>query len=658
MAPSDGERGTMEAVNRRRSGVPSSRRFTGLDSLEKLDTRLMEALPAAIYTTDAEGRITWFNEAAARLWGRRPSLGEEHWCGALRLYRTDGTLLPHAECHMAEVIRKRQELGAIEGMVERPDGSRIPFLAHPTPLFGPDGHLLGAINMLADISDQKAAQRALSRRMNKLATLYRFTDRLHRVKSFEDIYDAALDAITSALRCQRASVLVFDQSGTMKFVAWRGLSDAYRAAVEGHSPWSETTTDAAPIAVNDVVNSDLADDLKATVLGEGIKALAFIPLLVDGQLVGKFMAYFDDVRYFEGTELELAMTLGRQLGSAVQRMRAEIARAKADMAMRASEQRLNFALEAGRMGAWEWNIATGQVTWSPSLERIHGLQGPFGGTFEDFKADIHPGDIDRVMAAIQRALETHEPYGITYRIRRPDGGVCWLQSTGGVFLGPAGKPERLTGVCMDVTERKSREEQVQLLMHEVNHRSKNMLSLVQAVARQTSYSDPSDFLQRFSNRVGALAASQDLLVQSAWRGVDIRQLVLSQLAHFGDLIGNRIRVDGPEVRLTAAAAQNLGMALHELGTNAGKYGALSDGKGEVHISWGLRGEGTAQRLEMRWVERGGPQVSPPVRRGFGSTVIEAMVRRGLDADVTLSFAPGGIDWQIDCPAEKVLEPPH
>jgi PAS domain S-box-containing protein len=559
---------------------------------------------------------------------------------------------------MADVIRRREELGAVEGMAERPDGSRIPFLAHPTPLFDDDGVLLGAINLLADISDQKAAQRALSRRMNKLATLYRFTDRLHRVKSFEDIYEAALDAITSALRCQRASVLVFDASGTMKFVAWRSLSDAYRAAVEGHSPWSETTTDAAPIAISDVLNSDLPADLKATVLGEDIRALAFIPLLVDGQLVGKFMAYFDDVRVFEGTELELALTLGRQLGSAVQRMRAEIARASADIAMRASEQRLNFALEAGRMGAWEWNIATGQVTWSPGLERIHGLRGAFGGTFEDFKADIHPDDLDRVTAAIQTTLETLEPYAVAYRIRRPDGAICWLQATGGVSLGPSGEPERLTGVCMDVTERKSREEQVQLLMHEVNHRSKNMLSLVQAVARQTSFSDPKDFLQRFSSRVSALAASQDLLVQSAWRGVDMRQLVASQLAHFQDLIGNRIHVEGPEVRLASSAAQNLGMALHELGTNAGKYGALSDGRGEVHVAWSLRSEGASQRLRMRWVERGGPHVSLPPRRGFGSTVIETMVRRGLDADVTLEFAPAGIDWQIDCPAEKVLEPPH
>ncbi len=213
-----------------------------------------------------------------------------------------------------------------------------------------------------------------------------------------------------------------------------------------------------------------------------------------------------------------------------------------------------------------------------------------------------------------------------------------------------------TGIIRDVTQRKRREEKINVLLREVNHRSKNMLSLVQAIASQTAARDPVEFVRHFSERIRALAASQDLLVKSQWQGISVEELVKSQLAHFRDLLGDRIELKGALLRIAAPAAQSIGMALHELATNAGKYGALSTGAGRIAISWSLNTERSGKlRFCLRWTETGGPAVSVPKQRGFGSIVVETMPRMELDADAELLYAPEGLRWHLDCPAETVLE---
>ncbi len=206
-------------------------------------------------------------------------------------------------------------------------------------------------------------------------------------------------------------------------------------------------------------------------------------------------------------------------------------------------------------------------------------------------------------------------------------------------------------VAQDVTERKAHEEHVRLLMREINHRAKNMLSLVQAVARQTAAREPEDFIGRFTERIQALAANQDLLIRNEWKGVDIEDLVRAQLAHFADLVGSRIAAHGPKLRLNAAAAQAFGLTLHELATNAGKYGALSTDKGQVDVSWGTSGD----TFTMSWTERDGPPVSLPKRLGFGSTVIASMAKATVGGEVQLDYAHSGLVWRLTCPAASGLE---
>jgi PAS domain S-box-containing protein len=217
---------------------------------------------------------------------------------------------------------------------------------------------------------------------------------------------------------------------------------------------------------------------------------------------------------------------------------------------------------------------------------------------------------------------------------------------------PCGDRRRLF-ICIaeDVTDQKAHEEQVHLLMREINHRAKNMLSLVQAIARQTAARNTEDFIERFTERIQALAANQNLLVRNEWRGVDIEDLVRAQLAHFADLVGSRIKVQGLPVCLNAAAAQAIGLALHELATNAGKYGALSVDAGRVEVCWRLDGDVFA----MTWSEFNGPPVSPPERRGFGSVVVISMVKQTIDGEAELDYVPSGIVWKLTCPAANAVE---
>jgi PAS domain S-box-containing protein len=208
-------------------------------------------------------------------------------------------------------------------------------------------------------------------------------------------------------------------------------------------------------------------------------------------------------------------------------------------------------------------------------------------------------------------------------------------------------------VVRDMTARRAAE---QLLMREVNHRAKNILSVVQAMVHQIQASSYQEFISRFNERIRSLSASYNLLIKNEWQDVPLSELVHAQLAHFGDLLGGRIAVRGPDLRITGVAAQAIGMALHELTTNAAKYGALSTDTGHVDIAWLLeRTSAGDHRFTMEWSENGGPTVVSPTRRGFGWSVLCQLTKMSLEADVTLEYAPTGLVWRLGCPADRVCD---
>jgi two-component sensor histidine kinase/CheY-like chemotaxis protein len=199
------------------------------------------------------------------------------------------------------------------------------------------------------------------------------------------------------------------------------------------------------------------------------------------------------------------------------------------------------------------------------------------------------------------------------------------------------------------------EEHIRLLMAEVNHRSKNILSVVTAIAQQTSASSPVEFVNRFSSRVQALAVNHDLLVKSQWKKIDAAELISGQLGHFGDLLGKRIFISGPTLCFSSAAAQSIGMVIHELSTNTIKYGALSNDEGEIIVLWEIDNTGAEQVFSLQWVERNGPPFIAPTHRGFGTTVLTKMVEMSLDAETVLEYLPAGCTWKLSCLLKNVEE---
>jgi PAS domain S-box-containing protein len=286
---------------------------------------------------------------------------------------------------------------------------------------------------------------------SQLAVWLRLTRAISRAQTVDQIYATALDALASGLGVTRSSILLFDADRVMRFKAYRGLSEAYRRAVEGHTPWTPDTPEPEPVVVSDVRLEPTLASYAAVIEAEGIAALAFIPLVSGAKVIGKFMLYYDTPHALSADEFQLASAIASQVAFALDRMRAE------DQARR-SEQRLRFALDAAWMGTWDWNLSTQAVQWSENLERIHGLPaGTFDGTFSSYEREIHPDDRERVLASAQRAIAEGVPHEVEYRIVAPDGTVRWVEGKGQVEYDEQGRPIRMTGVCMIVTRRKEAE---------------------------------------------------------------------------------------------------------------------------------------------------------------------------------------------------------
>jgi PAS domain S-box-containing protein len=340
-----------------------------------------------------------------------------------------------------------------------------------------------------------------------------------------------------------------------------------------------------------------------------------------------------------------------------ERKRAEEALTDTAVQLAVERERLAIALRTGRLGVYEWRIAEQAVWWAQETYLLYGVDPEtFAPTVQSLLTLVHPEDREELSRKTEASLASREIFEHEYRIVRPDGAVRWIVNRSQVGLDAAGGVERVTGVAADITERKRYEEQIRLLLREVSHRAKNMLSVIQAIARQTAAATPDAFIESFQQRIRSLAACQDLLVENEWKAVSLHDLVRSQLEHFGSSIESRVAIHGPTARVSAAASQTLAMAVHELATNAAKYGALSTPAGRVEIGWGLRdGDRGATRFEMSWVEREGPPAAPPSRHGFGSTVIDRLARQSLNGEVTLDYASGGLKWRLVCPADSVVD---
>lgn len=480
-----------------------------------------------------------------------------------------------------------------------------------------------------------------------LAALYRLTDRLYRSETLQDVFDAALDVICEALACGRASILLFDEAGVMRFVAWRGLSDAYRRTLDGHSPWRPGQQDAEPIFVTDIRLTDEPDWIKERIAAENIRGLAFIPLVAGGRVVGKFMTYYEEPHVFTARQNELAVTIARQVGFSVEKARAEAARSAAEAALRGSEERSRLMLENAPVMIWMSDQNGQCLHLNRKLRAFWGVEEAAIGAF-DWASTMHPEDAPLIGAAMGDALSRKARVQTRGRFRDAQGQWRVLTTDAEPRFSQAGEFLGMIGVNVDVTEREEAAMQRELLVAELNHRVKNTLAVVQGIAHQTFRGEETSARARaaFEGRLNALAAAHNMLTRSNWSHVNLDELAREALALDRSHRG-RIALSGPPLRLDPKAALAVAMALHELATNAVKYGALSDEHGCVQVDWSSSPGGQPGRFCLNWVESGGPPVRAPAKRGFGSRLIERILASDLDGRVDLDFRPQGIACLIE-----------
>jgi len=435
---------------------------------------LLETLPVAIYTTDAAGRLTFFNQAAADLWGRRPELGVDQWCGALRLYWADGRPLAHSDCPMAVALKQGKPVRGLEAIAERPDGSRVRFVPFPTLLHDESGQLTGAFNLLMYVTERYDAELA-SARLGAIV-----------VSSDDAIVSKTLDGIVTSWNAGACNIFGYDE-GEM-------IGRSIKRIIPPHLHREE----------------------------DGILARL---------RRGEHIRHYETVR----------VTKDRRLV----------------------------------------NIS---VTVSPLRDRF------------------------------------------------------------GTVVGAS-------KVARDITERKQAEELQRLLLEELNHRVKNTLATIQAIASQSlgRARSPQDFVTSFSGRVQALARAHNMLTEAKMQGAQIDDLIREHVL-LGDA-DRRISCSGPTLVLDAQSSLHLALVLHELATNARKYGALSTPNGRLALAWEVRRNGE-QVLCLDWKESGGPRVGVPKERGFGSVLIEKTLQ-GHGGEVEVRFEPEGVSGHIRMPLREI-----
>jgi len=443
-----------------------------------LGTDLLDALPVAVYTTDADGRITYYNEAAAELWGHRPQLGSSKWCGSWKIFWPDGRPLPHDECPMAVTLKTGEPVRGVEAIAERPDGTRVNFLPYPTPVRDASGRLTGAINLLMDITERHAS----------------------------DVQASRLAAIVAT-----------------------------------------------------------SDD-------------AIVSKTLEGRV----------------TSWNLAAT--RLFGYAPEEM-------------------------------------IGQ----PIMRII--------------PPELHVEE-DRILAQLRRGehIDHYETVRLAKDGRRIDVSLCVspLRDKTGRVIGAS-------KIARDISERKQAEMLQRLLVQELNHRVKNTLATIQAIANQSMRRarSPAEFVKGFSGRVQALARTHDLLTQTRLQGAEIMDLVRDQVL-LGGTDDRRVQIAGPTLMLDAQAAMNLALVVHELATNARKYGALSGPDGRLSVTWETRTNNERQ-LVLEWSETGGRKVAAPRERGFGTTLIEQTLK-AHGGTASIRYGAEGMSGTFTVPLPDQVRP--
>jgi PAS domain S-box-containing protein len=708
---------------------------------ERASRELLGALPAAIYVTDAAGRITYCNEAAVSLWGATPKLGEEKWSSFSRFYHADGTPMALEDCPTEIALTQGRAVWGCEAILERTDGSRIPIIPYPKPLRDGSGAIVGAINMTVDINERKKAELALAERNAQLAlagkvalvgsyaydvnadsmrvsegyaaihglpegttetTRSEWRRRVHpedverlqglRSRAFRDRgceYNVeyrivspdrgvrwiesrsfiSYNADGCAQRVIGVNIDVTERKNTEGLLNESNarLADALAAGQVVAFKWDAVTgltqrSDNAPLILGDEqgeiagsrrnflgrIHADDRERFKTHVRQLSARNSSYL-------LNFRFVRPDGETVWLEETAKGEFDTTGRLLR--IKGLTRDITdRKRAEDALAERNAQLALAEKAALVGTYAYDFDTDRMRISEGYAAIHGL--PEGITeipHRQWRAAVHPEDLGRIETQRNRAYrERRREYNAEYRINRR-GEVRWIEARKFISYDGDGSPQRVVGVNIDVTERKRVEEQQRVLLSELDHRVKNALATVSAVVSHTlnASSSKADFATALDGRVQSMARTHELLSASRWQGISVAELVRRELEPYAT--SGNTEINGPEVILRAEAGQVMAMVLHELATNAAKYGALSTLNGRVVIRWGQRPNGHPRcHLVLEWREVGGPAVVAPGNTGFGTSTIRDVIPYELGGRADLAFAPEGVKCRVELPADWLI----
>ena len=413
------------------------------------------------------------------------------------------------------------------------------------------------------------------------------------------------------------------------------------AMIRDHPRFQRT----AIIFISAVLLTDV-DRLRGYEMG----AVDYVPVPVIPEVLRAKVKIFAEL-YRKTRQLE---QLNRELEGRVAERTAELEASTARLLQ--SERLRSIALAAGQMGSWDWDAVSGTSVWDEGQCRIFGVDAKsFVVTDETVRPLIHPDDIRGLFGEWQRLLETAQSFQTEFRAIRPDGEIRWCIGSAAASVGADGRIARVSGVIIDITDRKEAEERQALLAREVDHRARNALAVVQSIVRLTRAKTVDGYVGAVEGRIRALSRAHMLLSQSRWQGADLGRLVEEELAPYRTTDDERISVSGPKLVLHPAAAQTLALALHELATNAAKHGALSSTTGRIQLGWELK----SGSLMLRWAETGGPPVKPPAAQGYGTRVITASIERQLGGRAVFEWCREGLNCTLFVPrGEKVERPEH
>jgi PAS domain S-box-containing protein len=593
--------------------------------------QLISILPAAIYTTDAAGRITYYNAAAVQLWGCEPELGTSTFCGSWKLYWPDGRPMRHDECPMAETLKTGKPVRGVEAVAERPDGTRVPFVPYPTPLHDADGRLVGAINMLVDITERKAVEQLVRAQTRLFQTLNAVAKVVSRDLNLDRVVRSVTD-VAIEVSGARFGAFFIDSPG--RWVHARPAGEAFERV--NRALLDATLRDASVIRADDIRTDAryASSTIPSNTSSEGPQIASYlaIPVASIGRTHGALFLGHPDPGVFSKETEEIVAGVAAHAAIAIDNAR-----------LYQSDRRLAAIVETSTDAIVSKDLDGIVRSWNRGAERL------FGYSAEEMIGRpvmlLIPPDRrneENVILDHVRLGEQVEPYE-TVRARK-DGTLVDVSLSVSPVRDAEGRIIGASKIARDITERKQAQARQELLTREIHHRTKNLFAVVRAVVSRSLAGKQTveEAEAAVGHRLHSLAQTHVMLLDKQWQGADLEEIVRTEMEPYM----GRVSIEGPAISLNPQAAQNFSLALHELATNAAKCGALVNKTGQVRISWSVSEPDGRRWFRFRWEERGGPPVSVPQRRGFGSVVLEQVMAEYFDDPPRIEFAPDGVKYEL------------